>query len=238
MLSFLRCSKLAILVGCENSEKMPWMATFLASSWIYQMEVRKMRSDFLPFRLAALCTAMALFILSCAGAVSQRRAGGQSVLSDEEFISSIKKVVDYQVSHEDAMNSIQEVRGRVVKWHGAIIKTWEDKIQISGRMILQRPRDGSPVPGYIDKNDPRNYDLFENFLFTLDHPLPRENRIGNTTPTVVVWDAVYVIGKIIDIQTIVTESGINLTLPVIQGYIISKDNDRNFKNPVWVAKKM
>jgi hypothetical protein len=198
-----------------------------------------MSNEVLQFRVIFLFAAAALLSLACAGAVSERGAGGQSVMSDEEFISSTQKVIDYQISHEDAMNSIQEVRGKVVKWHGTIIKTWEDKIQICGRLILKRARYQRWRPGSycFDTKDPRSYDLSENFLFTLDHPLPRENHFINMTATVAVWDAVYVIGEIIDTQTIVTESGEKLTLPVIQGYIISKDNDRNFENPVWVGHR-
>jgi hypothetical protein len=139
-------------------------------------------------------------------------ADQEQSLSNEEFVISVMKKIDYQVRHQDAMKSTKAVQGKIVKWHGRITEIREDNIMICGRMVLIRPRDGSPVPYYVDRNDPMNYNFFENFLFTLDHPLPEETRIGD-----------------------MTESGVNLTLPVLQGYAIAKDNDRNFQNPVWIG---
>jgi hypothetical protein len=176
---------------------------------------------------------------SCAGTLLEMDADDETQrLSEEAFMLEVKEKVDYQVRHEDAMRNMDAVRGKIVKWHGTITEIWEDNIKISGRMVLNRPRDGSPVPSYVDRNNPSNYSFYENFLFSLDHPLPREKRIGDMTPSLAPWDAIYVIGRIMGTETIITESGVNITLPVLRGYAVAKENDRSFQYPVWISHGM
>ena len=182
------------------------------------------------------CLVLTACLLNCASIVSEKGPSGDRLrLAEEEMISSVKKKIDYQLHHKNVMENVKAARGKIVKWHGTITRVREDKIQISGRMVLIRPHDGSTVPAYIDRDDPRNYNLFENFLVALDHPLPREKRLGDMTTNVAIWDVVYVIGKLTGTETIVTESGVNLTLPVLQGYAITQESDRNFQQPVWVG---
>jgi hypothetical protein len=189
-----------------------------------------------PAMLACLMM-LAAGLLSCAPAVPESGvSASRQGSAEEDLISSVKKEIDYHLQHQDVMEDVEAAGGKTVKWHGIITKIYEDRIQVCGRMVLIRSHDGSPVPDYIDRNDPRNYHLLENFLVTLDHPLPREKRLGDMTPSVTVWDAVYVIGRLIGTETLVTESGVNLTLPVLQGFAITKESDRDFQGPVWVTR--
>lgn len=198
-----------------------------------------MSNEVLQFRVIVLFAAAALLLLACAGAVSERGVGGKSVMSDEEFMASIKREIDYEVTEKDALDDIESVRGKVIKWSGNITQIWNEKIHILGRGEEERT----------------NF-----FEFLLDHPLPRETRIGDVTQTLIVGDAICVIGRIVNLQTVRARSinierifGIepnisplspgeigpsyNVTAPVLKGYIISKDNDRNFENPVWVGHR-
>ena len=192
------------------------------------------------FGFTGLYAAIALFILGCAGAVSEKGVGDESGISDEEFVASIKRVIDYEVSERDALDDIESVRGKVVKWNGNITQIWNDKIHVLGR------------------GEEEHYNFFE---LLLDHPLPQEIRIGDRTQTLIVGDPIHVVGRIENVQTVVARSinidrmfgmppnigglshgeigpSYNVTAPILRGYIISRENDRNFENPVWVANNM
>jgi hypothetical protein len=198
-----------------------------------------MSNKALLFRVVVSFAAAALLLLACAGAVSERGAGGLSDMSDEQFVASIKQEIDYQVTEKDALDNIGLARGKVVKWNGNITQIWNDRIHVLGRGEEERT----------------NF-----FEFQLDHPLPRETHIGDVTQTLIVGDAIWVVGRIVNLETVRARSinierisGIqpnisplspgeigpsyNVTAPILKGYIISKDNDRNFENPVWIGHR-
>jgi len=168
-------------------------------------------------KLACLCAAVALLLLGCAGTVSERGADDEFSISDDEFVKSIKQEIDYEVTEKDAMEYIDDVRGKVVKWIGNVYEMKENEIQIVG-------------PG-----EERRYNFF---VFRLDHPLPKETRIGDMIQTISGGEAVCVIGRIMDLEDIVLRTQFKVSAPILRGYVISKDNDRDFKNPVWVRHKM
>ena len=76
--------------------------------------------------------AAALLLLACAAAISERGVGGQRAMSDEEFVTSIKRKIDYGVTEKDALDDIESARGKVVKWSGNITQIWNEKIHILG----------------------------------------------------------------------------------------------------------
>lgn len=167
-----------------------------------------------PFPWAGLCAATALLLLGCSGAVYEEGAG--DAVSDEDFVTSIKRQIDYLVTCEDAMEDIDAVRGRVVKWYGDIVRIWDDKIQIQSH---------------------GKEEYWNNFILLLDHPLPKESHIGEPIQMVFERDPVYVVGRIMDRKTVLLKTGTEMTVPHLKGFIISKNNDRDFENPVWVRHK-
>jgi len=170
-----------------------------------------------PVYLFGWGMAVMLFILGCAGTVSQTGSVEQQRrLAEEEYIASIKAQVDPLITCEAAMDSIDAVRGEVVKWHGDIIRIWDDKLLMA-------------TEGQEES--------WNHFVLLLDHPLPRESTIGDLVQTVSRDDAIYAAGRIIDLRTIVLKTGSDLTIPHLECYLISKENDRQFARPVWVAKK-
>jgi hypothetical protein len=172
----------------------------------------------LPSRYSGPCIAIALSFFGCGGALSEKGLGDEKqAMSDEEFVASIKQQIDDLVTYQDAMGNVEKVRGKMVKWNGDIVITWNDKLLIAC---------------------PRREGGWNHFILLLDHPLPVESSIEDLIQTVSKGDAVYVVGRIIDLQTIVLETGSDLTIPHLQGYLISKYNDREFANPVWVGHKM
>jgi hypothetical protein len=177
-------------------------------------EVKKMLSILRSFPWAGLWAAAALFLLGCSAAVYEEEASYG--VSDEDFVAAIKGQIDYLVTCEDAMEDIDAVRGRVVKWNGDIVRIWDDKI-------------------HIQSHGQEEY--WNNFIFILDHPLPKERHIGESIQMVFERDPVYVVGRIMDRKTVLLKSGTEITVPHLRGYIISKDNDRNFEDPVWVGHK-
>jgi len=165
------------------------------------------------FPWASLCAA-ALLLSGCSGTVSEREVSYGP--SNEDFVAAIKQEIDYLVSCEDAMEDIDAVRGRVVKWYGDIVRIWDDKV-------------------HIQSHGQEEY--WNNFILLLDHPLPKESHIGESTQMVFERDPVYVVGRIMDRKSVLLKSGTEMTVPHLKGFIISKANDRDFENPVWVGHK-
>lgn len=151
-----------------------------------------------------------IFLMNCAGSLSEIAAG------DDEVINSYKEQINPGLTWEAAMRDIEQVKGKVVKWDGWLVRIWENKIQVFGR---------------------GREELVNNFIVELDHPLPREQGIGDMSQTVTTGKIVWVVGKIIDKQLYVARDGVNVTLPLLKGYMITRDNDRDFKNPVWITNE-
>jgi len=151
-----------------------------------------------------------LFLMNCAGSFTEMAT------SESEIIKSHKEKINPGLTWKTAMEDIESVKGKVVKWDGWLVRIWDDKIQIFGR---------------------GREEFVNNFIVELNHPLPKEVGISEMTQTISVGRAAWVVGKIIDKQVYVTRDGVNITVPVLKGIMISKDNDRDFKNPVWVAEE-
>jgi hypothetical protein len=156
-------------------------------------------------------------------------------VSLEEFLASIRDHIDHRVRWQDAMDEIESVRGSVVKWSGHLVRTWDDKIQVGD--IIDWGGTATPGSDYVppEKGYMENKAI-HSFLILLDHPLPRETRIGDRVQTVSVGEVIRLIGRIVDRREIVTRTGVNLTVPVLRGYIISKESDRDLSNPVWTVE--
>lgn len=180
------------------------------------MVVKKMFTYLFRIELVFACLAMAMLILGCASTLTDRGTRDEKPrLSDEEFVESITKQIDEQVTWQDAIDDLEKVRGKVVKWSGHIADTSDDKIQI-----------GDIVYSWQLRN-PKTAFYGNSFIFLLDHPLPRESGIRDMSQTVIVGDAIFAVGRIIDLENV----------PILEGYVISKENDRYFTNPVWVGHK-
>jgi len=158
-----------------------------------------------------------LFILGCAGTISEQiRTEKTPVFDPEQYVASVRERVDPLITCEDAMDSIDAVRGQVVKWHGDIVRNWDDKL-----LIASKGREES----------------WNHFVLLLDHPLPRESTIGDLIQTVSRGDAIYAAGRIIDLRTIMLKTGSDLTIPHLECLVISKENDRQFTRPLWITDK-
>jgi len=170
-----------------------------------------MRTIIFLFKSVMLLLIVAFCITTCVSTIPENSD------SDRTFIESIQKQVNHQITWHDAVENLEEVHGGIVKWSGRIIRVWEDKIQVYRY----------PSERYSNNN----------FLLLLDHPLPSETNIGELKQTVVVGNTIWMLGKITEVRDIVTERGNDIKVPVLKGFVISKDNDRNFEKPVWVSNK-
>jgi hypothetical protein len=170
-----------------------------------------------PFFLASLMAAIAIFLFACSSTVSEIETGDDHRrMSQDEFVASIKQMADDQITLEDVMHDVEKVRGKVVKWNGDIIKYWSDKLLIASQGTA---------------------DHWNHFILLLDHPLPEQSSVADLKQTVSTRDAIFALGRIINRQTIVLETGSDLTIPHLECYVISKDNDRQFAKPVWVINR-
>lgn len=177
-----------------------------------------MHRKILPFRWSHSFIAIALVFFGCGGMISEKDLSAEKqALSDTEFVASIKQQIDDQVTHQDAMNDIEKVRGKVVKWSGDIIKIWNDKLLIAC---------------------PKKEGGWNHFILIIDHPLPQESPIEDLIQTASTGDVIFVAGRIIDIQTVILETGSDLTIPHLKCYVISKENDRQFAKPMWIAHEI
>lgn len=161
-------------------------------------------------KLFFLYLLLLLFSINCAGSLTEMAADQDTV------IKSYKEQIDYGLTWKAAMENIEKVKGKVVKWDGALVRIWEDKIQVYGR---------------------GREESINNFIVKLDHPILTEAGIGDMTQTVSIGKTVWVVGRIIDKEEFVTRRGVNVTVPVLRGLMVSKDNDRNFARPVWIANE-
>ena len=152
-----------------------------------------------------------VLLSTCSGVVIENTE------NDTSFIDSIEKQVVYQITCNDAVKNFEKVEGSIVKWSGRILGIWNDQIQI--RRI--------PAERYSNNT----------FLLLLDHPLPQETHIGDLKQTVMVSNTIWILGRITEVRDILSMSGMEITVPVLKGFVISKDNDRTFDKPVWVIKR-
>jgi hypothetical protein len=158
----------------------------------------------------------ALIIFACSGSGLKTDPGEERRhITDKDFVTSIKRQVDDQVSWSDAIVDIEKVRGKIVRWSGDVVKLWNDRL-----LIASDAGDGG----------------WNHFILLLDHPLSQATTVKDLIQTISSGDAIYTVGKIVDRKTIVLETGSDLTIPHLECYVISKENDRQFARPVWVKK--
>lgn len=168
-------------------------------------------------RLAILSTLIASLALACAGIAPEKGAPDKlAAVRDDELVASLRQQIDDQTTYDDAMMDIERVRDRIVKWRGDIVSIWDDQL-----LIASRNKDGG----------------WNHFILLLDHPLPEALTIRDLTQTVSPKDAIWAIGQIADRRTVVLDSGTDLIIPHLKCYVISKENDRDFANPVWTRQK-
>ncbi|MFC1682819.1 hypothetical protein ACFL0G_01245 [Candidatus Zixiibacteriota bacterium] len=167
--------------------------------------------------ITGLLTAATVFILACGGTAPEIDTGNDHLSAgDREFVARIKSQIHDQVLYQDVKEDIGKFRGKVVKWDGDIVHAWDDKL-----LMASQNREGS----------------WDHFILLLDHPLPEDRSIVELIQTISTGDAIYALGRIIDRRTIVLESGSYLTIPHLDCFVISKDNDREFARPVWVGNR-
>jgi len=176
--------------------------------------VRDHKASAIPIGLLIL---MALFITACGGTAPEIDIKNDRLSAgDREFVANIKQETGDPVLYRDVTENIEDFRGKIAKWDGNIVQIWDDKL-----LIASLNRDG----------------FWDHFILLLDHPLPEDRSVKNLTQTLSIRDDIYALGRIIDLRTIVLESGSDLTIPHLDCFVISKDNDREFVRPVWVGKK-
>jgi hypothetical protein len=160
---------------------------------------------------------ISLFIFACGGTAPELEIRNNHLSSgDRKFVTGIKQQIGDPVLYQDVIDNIADSRGKIVKWDGNIVHAWDDKL-----LIASQNREAS----------------WDHYVLLLDHPLPKDRSVKDLTQTVSTHDAIYAIGRIIDRRTIVLESGSDLTIPHLECFVISKDNDREFTRPVWVGNK-
>ena len=72
------------------------------------------------------------------------------------------------------------------------------------------------------------------FLVYLDHPLPKQTKIGENVQVISTMSGIRVFGKLKGIEDYLTESGIKKQLPALEAIAIFNIDDREYFYPVWV----
>jgi len=129
---------------------------------------------------------------------------------------SIKQQVDDQVTCSVAMDDIDKARGKIVRWDGDVIKIWDD------RLFIATGGGGGH---------------WNHFVLLIDRPLPELSTVENSMQTLSPKETIWALGRIIDLETIVLETGSILTIPHLECYVISRGNDRQFAKPVWLKER-
>jgi hypothetical protein len=170
-----------------------------------------------PLSAVAIATALALLIFSCSGTSSKTDPVGEFPdTNDAGFLAFIKGQVDDRVTCADALDSIDSVRGKIIRWSGDIVAMWDDRL-----FIATGGGGGS----------------WNHFVLLIDRPLPELLTVESSMKTVSLKDAIWALGRIVDLRTIVLNTGSVLTIPHLECYAIAKENDRQFARPVWVRSR-
>jgi hypothetical protein len=130
-----------------------------------------------------------------------------------EMISSAK----YDVDNINIYTTPNEYIGKIISTRGIFLeqKFFKDKEK---KFIVSGSNNGHPA----------------DYLVYLDHPLPKQTKIGENIQVISTASGIRVFGRLKGLEDYMTEAGIKKQLPVLDAIAIYNIDDRELQNPVWV----
>jgi hypothetical protein len=158
-------------------------------------------------------------LLSCS-AMMEESTNKNSNTSLKKSSSNLKAVISnarYDVDNIHIYSNPSEFIGKIISTRGVYVeqKFLKDKDR---KFIISGSNSGQAA----------------DYLVTLDHPLPKQSKIGENIQIISTNSGIRVFGKLKGIEDYLTETGLNKQLPVLEAIAIFNIDDREFQNPVWV----
>lgn len=156
-------------------------------------------------------------LISCSalmeGSTNKSNTLNKSNSNLREMISSAK----YDVDNIHIYTNPNDFIGKVISTRGVFVeqKFFKDKDK---KFIISGSNNGHPAE----------------YLVYLDHPLPKQTKIGENIQVISTASGIRVFGRLKGLEDYMTESGVKKQLPVLEALAIYNIDDRNLLNPVWV----
>lgn len=195
-------------------------------------------------RIHISCTAVALFLSSCAGVPGGESGvvGGRSrvdvhpgntrVISfpsameekeyDGELIAKTIKKADFEFYNACIYSDPDSWKGRTVCVLGVYPGTGARSRQYARsnrEFFMEGDYNGHPIA----------------LIVMLDHALPKEASFDKPVRTIAPTQEIYVFGTLRGTENIISESGFTRALPLLQCLLIYDKDDDTFRRPLWVS---
>jgi hypothetical protein len=156
---------------------------------------------------------------SCSG-LFQESSANSTDTSLKKSSSNLKEVISaarYDVDNINIYSNPTEYVGKIISTRGVFLeqKFFRDKDK---KFIVSGSNNGHPA----------------DFLVYLDHPLPKQAKIGENVQIISTASGIRVFGRLKEIEDYMTESGVKKQLPALEAIAIFNIDDRDLQNPVWV----
>ncbi len=163
--------------------------------------------------------ALPLIFLSCSAMMeeSTNKSGNNTLKKSSSNLKAVISGARYDVDNIHIYSNTNEFIGKIISTRGYYIeqKFLKDKDR---KFVISGSNSGQTA----------------DYLVVLDHPLPKQSKIGENIMIISTGSNIRVFGKFIRIEDYLTESGIKKQLPMLEAIAIFNIDDREFQNPVWV----
>jgi len=158
-------------------------------------------------------------LISCSGLFEE--GSNQSTNNSlKKSNSNLKQAIGnarYDVDNINIYTNPSEYIGKIISTRGVFVeqKFFKDKEK---KFIVSGSNNGHPA----------------DYLVYLDHPLPKQTKIGENIQVISTASGIRVFGRLKGLEDYMTEAGVKKQLPVLEAIVIYNIDDRDLLNPVWV----
>ena len=189
-------------------------------------------------------TAVAVFLSSCAGVPGGENGsiGGSSHINVHPGNTSVVSSPAMMDGREfDAEMISKTTKNADFEFYNACI--YKDPEAWKGRTVCVQakfPGTGPRARQYVQSD--REFYLTGEYnshtialIVKLDHALPKDGAYDKLVRTVAPQQDIYVFGKLLGLESTMTESGYTRTLPLLQCLLIYDKDDPTFRFPLWAS---
>jgi len=162
---------------------------------------------------------VSLNFISCSGLFeeSSRNNTNNSLSKNNSNLKHAISSARYDVDNIDIYTNPINYFGKIISTRGVFVeqKFFKDKEK---KFIVSGSNNGHPA----------------DFLVYLDHPLPKQTKIGENVQVISTLSGIRVFGKLKGLEDYMTENGVKKQLPALEAIAIYNIDDRDLQIPVWV----
>lgn len=158
-------------------------------------------------------------LASCSG-LFEETSSTKIKSAEKKSSTNLKDVISsarYDVDNIHIYTNPNEFIGKIISTRGIFVeqKFFKDKEK---KFIISGSNNGHPAE----------------YLVYLDHPLPKQTKIGENVQVISTASGIRVFGWLKNLEDYMTESGVKKQLPVLEAIAIYNIDDRDLLKPVWV----